>query len=254
MKPRVTRLKNSVRLVQHGCVLSETPVRPGPTHSVFDVLAAAVVAFAPPGPVAMLGFAGGGMVAPLRKAGYGHEVRAVDLCARGHTLFRSVSKGWGGALTFEKEDALRWLRRQRGRFGAIVEDLSVPRDGDVVKPEVSWRELPPLIGRKLRADGVAVANILPTPGVTGIGCSMPSGWMACPRWWWGWSGSKTASSSKAERSVMPGMRGRDCGSAFGPSEAGWRRRSRCAPPHLDASAPAPRGGEAPRRFSDKWSW
>ncbi|NNM29736.1 MAG: hypothetical protein HKO57_09440, partial [Akkermansiaceae bacterium] len=166
MSMKVRRLKRSVRLVQHGCVLSDTPRTAEATHSVFDVLAAAVAEFAPAGRVAMLGFAGGGMVAPLRKAGARHPVHAVDLCADGHRLYRGLAKSWGGAVRFEQDDAVRWLRRQRAKFAAIVEDLSVPQAGDVVKPEASWRQLPGMMGRKLHPDGVVVANLLPTPGIT----------------------------------------------------------------------------------------
>ena len=164
MATRVRRTRGGVRLEQHGCVLSELPSRPGPTHSVFDILAAAVVSCAPGPRVGMLGFAGGGMMAPLRALKGEHEVSGVDLLEEGYRLFREVAREWSGAVEFTKRDACSWLRARRRRFDVLVEDLSVPQDGDVVKPAVSWEVLPPLMARKLRADGVVVTNLLPTGG------------------------------------------------------------------------------------------
>ena len=43
-------------------MLCELPRLPGPTHSVWDVLACAVKLFAPGSRMAMLGFAGGGLL------------------------------------------------------------------------------------------------------------------------------------------------------------------------------------------------
>lgn len=166
MKTEVTRFRGGVRLEQHGCVLSKILDGPGPTHSVFDVLAAAVVVFSPGPRMGMLGFAGGGMMAPLRAMGGEHVVRACDLAEEGHEIYESMAAGWGGEVAFEREDAVRWLRRQRRKFDALVEDLSVPVDGDVVKPGVSWEALPGVMQRKLRATGVSVMNLLPTPGVS----------------------------------------------------------------------------------------
>jgi hypothetical protein len=165
MSTRVQHTRKGARLWQHGCVLSETLAAPGPTHSVFDVLAVAVSEFAPEGPVAMLGFAAGGMMAPLRAAGPTGEVRAVDLSGDGYKLYRSVTRRHPGQLSFSRMDAVDWLRGEKARFAAIVEDLSVPVDEDVVKPEVSWSVLPPLMSRRLRAGGVMVSNLLPTPGM-----------------------------------------------------------------------------------------
>lgn len=163
---KVTEFRGGVRLEQHGCVLSKILDGPGPTHSVFDVLAAAVVVFSPGPRMGMLGFAGGGMMAPLRAMGGDHEVRACDLADEGHALYRSRAAGWGGAVAFAREDARRWLRRQRRPFDALVEDLSVPTDGDVVKPAVSWTDLPRVMEQKLSPAGVSVMNLLPTPDVS----------------------------------------------------------------------------------------
>ena len=48
----------------------------------------------------------------------------------------------------------------------IVEDLSVPKNGDIVKPEVSLSLLPDLIRRRINRGGVIISNLLPTPGFT----------------------------------------------------------------------------------------
>ena len=114
----------------------------------------------------MLGFAGGGMMAPLRAMGGEHQVSACDLSGEGHKLYQSLASDWGGDLAFDQQEAARWLRRQRRKFDALVEDLSVPVDGDVVKPAVSWTGLPRIMEKKLRSSGVSVMNLLPTPGVT----------------------------------------------------------------------------------------
>jgi hypothetical protein len=166
MVTEVTAFDGGVWMEQHGCVLSKVLAQPGPTHSVFDVLAAAVVVCSPGPRVAMLGFAGGGMMAPLRKMGGEHAVSAVDLDDAGHRLYSGIVGDWGGALEFTRADAVKWLRGQRRKFDAIVEDLSVPTDGDVVKPEVSWQVLPGVMRRKVKAGGLTVMNLLPTPGVT----------------------------------------------------------------------------------------
>ena len=47
-----------------------------------------------------------------------------------------------------------------------MEDLSVPKDGDTVKPAVSLSLLPDLMGRKITPEGVIISNLLPTPGFT----------------------------------------------------------------------------------------
>ena len=58
------------------------------------------------------------------------------------------------------------MRRQRSLFDVIVEDLSVPLDGDVVKPKASWVDLPPLMRRRVKKSGVVISNLLPTPGIS----------------------------------------------------------------------------------------
>lgn len=152
--------------MQNGLVLCELPREPGPVHSVWDVMACAVRLFAPGSRMAMLGFAGGGMVASMRALGCEQEVHGVDCWSEGFDVFREVAASWSGAVSFAHEDAAEWLRRDRVPFDVIVEDLSVPLHDDVVKPSLSWMELPPLIRRRVKKGGVVINNLLPTPGIS----------------------------------------------------------------------------------------
>jgi len=163
---RRVRTRRGIRLVEGGAVLSEILDRPGPTHSVFDVLAAAVCVLARGPEVGLLGFAGGGVVAPLRAMGFGGTIDAVDLDDRGERIFRDLSTSWRGPLTFELGEASLWLRRRRGRFDAVIEDLSITAERGVTKPEISWPSLPRVVRRGLRGSGVAVVNLLPVRGLS----------------------------------------------------------------------------------------
>jgi SAM-dependent methyltransferase len=160
-EPEVERTHRGARLVQNGSVLSEVLSKPGATDSVFDALAAAVRLFSPGDRVGILGFAGGGMIAPLRAMGGGHKLSGVDLDRAGYELFCDLSVDWMGDVRFTQADAVEWLRSERGRFDLLLEDLSVGRDGDVFKPDVSIDTLPRLIQSKLKPGGVAVFNLLP---------------------------------------------------------------------------------------------
>lgn len=162
----IVQTRHSVRLLQNGAALSELLRKPGPTDSVFDVLAAAAQAAAPDRDLVLLGFAGGGMIAPLRAMGGGQAIDAVDLDARGHELFREIASEYAGEVRFHHEDAVKWLRRGRGSFGVIIEDLSVPTEADVVKPEISRTVLPGLIKRRRAGDGVVITNVLSDPDLT----------------------------------------------------------------------------------------
>jgi spermidine synthase len=157
----VQNTRRGARLVQNGSVLSEVLAEPGATDSVFDVLAASVRGFSPGERVGILGFAGGGMVAPLRAMGGDHKLSGVDLDGAGHELFCDLSNEWKGEVQFAQSDAIEWLRAERGKFDLLMEDLSVGRDGDVFKPDVSIDTLPKLIQSKLKPSGVAVFNLLP---------------------------------------------------------------------------------------------
>jgi len=153
--------RGGLRLSQHGVVISEIRLKPGPTHSIFDVLAALVAVAGPAGRVGILGFAGGGMMAPLRRLGFSGLVEAVDLDWVSHELFARHCCGWAGPVNWHHGDAVDWLRSQQRDFSVLVEDLSVPLAGDVFKPEVSWDVLPQLMAERLSLGGVAILNQIP---------------------------------------------------------------------------------------------
>ena len=163
---KVVRTRRGARLVDQDVILSEIRSSPGPTHSLFDVLAACVAALAPGPRFALLGFAGGGMIAPLRAMGFPHPVEAVDLSRAGEPIFRELSDEWTGDVSLTQADAVQWLRRRRGRFDVIVEDLSVPGPAGTIKPYCSFDELPRLVRDRLRPGGVAITNVLPLPGTS----------------------------------------------------------------------------------------
>lgn len=163
---RIVRTRRGARIVDDDVVLSEIRRDPGPTHSLFDVLAACVAALATGPRCALLGFAGGGMIAPLRAMEYDGAVEAVDLSREGEGIFRELSGGWAGTVTLAEADAADWLRRRRARYDVIVEDLSVPSPAGTVKPYVSFDALPGLIRARLRPEGVALFNLLPLPGTS----------------------------------------------------------------------------------------
>jgi hypothetical protein len=145
---RVVRTLRGARLVQGGLVLSE-------------VLRHALA----PGPrVLLLGFAGGSVVAPLRAMGFAHALQAVDLDLRGASVFRDLSRGWGGVVDVRRGDAVLHLRRTRRPWDAILEDLSVEGPHGVVNPGICLGVLPPLLARAVGSRGVAVVNLLPAPG------------------------------------------------------------------------------------------
>ena len=157
---KIIQTKNGLRLSQHGVVISEMRLTRGPTHSVFDVLAALIAVFNPQGRIGVLGFAGGGMMAPLRKLGVDSTIHAVDLDATGFDLFDRHCKGWAGDVRWKRAEASAWLAKQPGSFDLIVEDLSVPTNGDVFKPSISWESLPGLIQQRLAPSGTGIFNLL----------------------------------------------------------------------------------------------
>lgn len=161
---RIVRTRRGVRLVQHGLVVSEVVDEPGPTDSLFDVLAACVAALTPGTRTLLLGFAAGGIVAPLRAMGFGHPLEAVDLSLEGEQIFRRHSGPWAGHVAVHEDEASHWLRRRRRTWDLILEDLSVESAGDVTKPPVSLTVLPDLMRRRLAPKGIAVVNVLPVPG------------------------------------------------------------------------------------------
>lgn len=161
---RYVRTRRGARIEQDGLILSEVLARPGATHTLFDVLAAAVSALAPGSRAAILGFAAGGVIAPLRALGFGHPIDAVDLDLDGEMLFRELSTPWCGAVHVDRGEASAWLARRKRRYDAILEDLSVQTPRGVTKPPVSLETLPALMKARLQPRGVAVVNVLPVPG------------------------------------------------------------------------------------------
>ena len=162
------RLNRRARIVDGRDVLSEILDHPGPTDTMFDVLAACVAGLAPGPRVAMLGFAGGGVVAPLRAMGFDHPLETVDLSLQGVRLFRELTGRWAGTVAVDQADAVTWLRRRARRYHLILEDLSTTRSRGrlAVKPAVSLEALPELMQRRLVSGGVAVTNLLPMPGMS----------------------------------------------------------------------------------------
>jgi len=163
---KIVRTASGARLLEGDAILSEVLDRPGPTHCLSDLLAACVAALAPGPRCALLGFAGGGIVAPLRAMGHGHPLDAVDLSRQGEALFRELSAGWAGEVALAHEEAGAWLRGGPEPYDLIVEDLSVPGIAGTTKPAVSLEELPALVRAALVPGGIAVTNLLPLPGRT----------------------------------------------------------------------------------------
>lgn len=161
--PRVVRTRRGARLVQDGLIVSEVLDRPGATDTLFDVLAACVAALAPGPRTALLGFAAGGVIAPLRAMGFAHPVHAVDLSLDGVSLFRELSAPWCGTVVVDQADAARWLRRRRRPFDLILEDLSAEVAGEITKPAVSLDTLPRLMAERVGRGGLVVVNVLPVP-------------------------------------------------------------------------------------------
>jgi hypothetical protein len=158
---RIVPTSYGARLTERGNYLSKVLRRPGPTHDVFDVLAAAVACFAPGPRAAILGFGGGGMIAPLRALGFGHPVRGVDRSAVGARAFRTLCRSWAGPVRVDRADAVEWLRRMPAGIDTLVDDLSVPGATGATKPDASLSDVPRLAERKLGRRGVLVVNGLP---------------------------------------------------------------------------------------------
>lgn len=161
---RVVRTRQGARIERGDLILSEVRNDPGPTDTLFDVLAASIAALVPGHRVALLGFAGGGIVAPLRAMGFGHPFVAVDLSLEFEPLFRELSEPWCGHVEVVEAEASAWLRKQRTRFDLILEDISADLPDGITKPPVSLDLLPKLMAKRVRKGGMVVTNVLPVPG------------------------------------------------------------------------------------------
>lgn len=161
---RILKTRRGLRLLENDVILSELLAKPGPTHCLFDVLAACVMALAPGPRFALLGFAGGGVVAPLRAMGFPHPIEAVDVDPSGEALFRGLSGAWAGDVRVARMDALAWLSEGTEPFDVILEDLSIAGEDGTVKPASSFDGLPALVKARLAPGGIAVTNLLPKPG------------------------------------------------------------------------------------------
>ena len=159
----ITPTKHGLRMSQHGVTISELRTSPGPTHSVADLLAALIRVLRPEGRIGVLGFAGGGMQAPLCALGVAAKVDAVDLDRASYDLFRKHCPAWIPRVNWRQADAVEWLCAQEKNFDLLVEDLSVPSGGDVFKPSITWEVLPELIRDRLVPGGIAVFNLMPPP-------------------------------------------------------------------------------------------
>ena len=133
--------------------------QPGPTHSVFDVLAAACMAIDSVRNVALLGFGGGGVVAALRALGCQARVHAVDLDPTGWNLLTQARVQWIEPITWHRREAGSWIQSSN-LFDVVIDDLSVPDRGDVRKPDITWENLPEAAFHHLRPGGLALFNLL----------------------------------------------------------------------------------------------
>lgn len=154
------------RLLHAGHVVSEILSAPGPTHSLFDLMAACAVTLAGGARLALLGFGGGGVVAPLRALGWHGAIQAVDLSLDPVLAYTQVAGPDLGPVHVTIEDAARWLRARRRPWDAIVEDLSLPDGDDLVMPQPCFDPLPALIASRLARRGVAIVNVF-SPGRPG---------------------------------------------------------------------------------------
>jgi hypothetical protein len=163
---RIVRHALGARLVDGADVVSDIRSRPGPTDGFFDLLAASVASLAPGPRVALLGFAGGGVIAPLRALGFRAPLDAVDWSRDGYGLFRELCGRWAGEVRFHRAEATAWLARRRRRFDLILEDLAVPGPDGMTKPDASLEALPERMRARLARPGIVVTNLLPVPGLT----------------------------------------------------------------------------------------
>src|SRR4051812_20750140 len=106
------QLRSHYCVRHHGTIVTECRREPGPTHHAFDVAAALIHILRPHQKVALLGFAMGGMCAPLRFLNDRVEVDGVDLTATGFQTFRKLAARWGARTRFHQNEASAWLKKK----------------------------------------------------------------------------------------------------------------------------------------------
>ena len=160
---RVRWTEHSVEILDGDIVVSHLPLRPGPTDSLFDVMAALACIAGPEGcdRIDLLGFAAGGVVAPLRALGFEGTVVGIDLDPAGMKIFRRASEGWGGSVRLERTDAIGWLEAEPPGLSVVIDDLSIPGGVDVLKPYESFEVVPRLAAERLGEGGFFLSNLLP---------------------------------------------------------------------------------------------
>jgi len=162
---RIVRTRRGAVVLERHAVLSTVLSAPGPLHDLYDVLAAAVVELSPGPRVVLLGFAGGGILAPLRALGWSGKLRAVDRSLELHGLYRELAEGWAGEVQVHRAEASEWLARRDGSLDAVIEDLTVCSTSGPTKPPVSVDVLPGLMRRRVARGGIVAVNVLPVPGM-----------------------------------------------------------------------------------------
>lgn len=201
---RVVRTRDAIEVHEGDVVVTRASFRPGPTHTLLDVIAAVIVAQdPPPSDAVVLGFAAGGLVAPLRALASDASLFGIDLDPTGEALFREASGAWAGDVRVQVGDAVAWLEAHlarhhdpeamraanvtrpvgvdevearwvdpsrsggpgRGGVTVIVDDLSTVVGDDVQKPFESIEAVPRLAASCLAPDGIFISNVLPWPGI-----------------------------------------------------------------------------------------
>ncbi len=154
------RTRRGWRFIDRGTIVTEVLCSPGPTHTIFDILAASCLLVPHARDIALLGFGGGSVLAALRALGSRGQVHAVDLDPEPWNLLRGATSGWLRPVQWRRADAVHWLRKSRRPFDVLIEDLSVGPGSGVIKPRETWTDLPGLMADRLRPGGLAVVNLL----------------------------------------------------------------------------------------------
>ncbi len=158
----VRRVRDGLELRVDGTLASFYRPGGGVTGVVWWALAAPVLLLRPRRPrrALLLGLGAGSVARALRALDPEAEIVGVECNGE---VVRAARRHFGLArlkLELVVEDALAYLRRERGRFDMIVEDLFVGPSRTVRKPEWLLGEGYRLIRRRVRGDGVLVSNTI----------------------------------------------------------------------------------------------